>query len=851
MVPTLRPGARLYIALVCIVGLGLEAATLWVDQGRLNDPVVPGAGITVLEMTAFLLVFAAVSSLAPVQISYGVNLLVNLAPIFASVLILPPGFAGIVAAFGSIDRLPSRQMPWYRFAWNRAMQCTGAIMAALVFRAVVSQPGGHDSALATDFNLVAGGLLALIIISFLNAGLVITAVALTTGESFRKVGDMILRGAVISYLGLAPLGAMIAFLAANGRSEGLAMAAGVSLLLLVYRELSKRALSLESVARGSYVAQSRLIDKKDLSTFGHSERVGLLSEQVAAKLRLAGDLVEQVRIGATLHDIGKIAVPDGILHKTGTLTDDEWQVMKSHAQEGYDVLREQAILLRAAEIVWSHHENFDGTGYPRGLTGRAIPVGGRIARVVDSYDCITNVRDYRPWVKGPFEALADIEGRKGTWYDPEIVDVFVQVLRERDPEVAGMVRSTLPEAPAGIGQALRYPTFLRLFAAVALSNFGDMLTTTGLALAAYGASHSVLAVGSVVAVRAVPNLLLGLPAGQIVDRYDRKTVMVFMDVARMLLVGLLPVLAQAPLGLVLVITFLVSTATVLFNPARAAALPDLVPPRLLPAANSALAFSERGSEILGYAVAAALVVSGGIGLVFTIDAVTFAASAVLILTIGFPVMIRSGAGDGPLLRRAVVEIRAGLRVIWDVVELRAIFFFSFLMVAAGSAILPLMVPLAVEHLHAGNAGFALLEGAIAAGATGGALLTGWLHTPRRGLLMIMGALGMGAATVMAGLSSSLTITAAFLVIAGVANMVYIVPMLTSIQEVTDSAMRGRVFAARFTAVQVGVLLGAAYASVSTSVILPQASAGLAVAGTGFLMIVVGLWAGLLSPIRKL
>ena len=849
MLPTLRPAARLYITCVCALGLAVEALALWLDYPHLGG-AVGATGIAILVMTAFLVIFSALTSLAPVQISYGVSLLVNLAPTFAAVLILPPSMAGLVGAFGSIDRLPSRHYPWYRFLFNRGMQGFGAVIGGFVFHAVISQ-AARGGPLESAFNVVAGAALALVIISFLNATMIITVVSLTTGESFRKVGDMILRGSFISYLGLAPLGAMMAFLIVTGKLPGLAMAAGVSLLLLVYRELSKRALSLESVARGSYVAQSRLIDKKDLSTFGHSERVGILSEQIAIKLRLAGDLVEQIRIGATLHDIGKIAVPDAILHKTGRLTDQEWQIMKSHAQEGYDVLKEQEILLRAAEIVWSHHENFDGSGYPRGLSARAIPVGGRIARVVDSYDCITNVRDYRDWVKGPFEALADIETRKGTWYDPEVVEVFIQVLRERDPEVASVVRSAETEEPASLTEALRYAPFLKLVIAVFLSNFGDMLTTTGLALAAYGATHSVLAVGLVVAVRAVPNLLLGLPAGQIVDRHDRKTVMVLMDVTRMLLVAILPLVLHAPIAVILAVTFLVSTATVLFNPARAAALPDLVPPRILMAANSALAFSERGSEILGYATAAALIVYGGVALVFAIDAITFAASAVLILTIGFPMMVPAAMKDGRRFRRFIDEILDGLKQIWLVEELRAIFIFSVLMVAAGSAILPLMVPLAVEHLRAGSAGFALLEGAIAVGATLGALLTGWLHAPRRGILMIGGALGMGAATVMAGLSPSLPVTAAFLVVGGVCNMVYIIPMMTAIQEATDSKMRGRVFAARFTAVQVGVLIGALYASVSTGIVLAQNQAGVAVAASGFLMIAVALWAGLASPIRKL
>jgi len=850
MLSTLRPAARLYIAAMCVFALAVAVFAVLTEQAQFSSSIPPGpTGVPVLEMTGFLLVFAALTSLAPVQVSYGVHLLVNLAPTFAAVLILPPGLAGLVGSLGSIDRLPGKQHPLYRFMFNRAAQFVTPAVAGIVYQAVRAQPVGGFSRLGEDFNAVAGGLLALLFISFLNSASVIAAVSLSTGESVRKVSDLILRGAVVSYLGLAPLGAMIAFLAYTGKLEGIGMAAGVFFLLIVYRELSKRALSLESVARGSYVAQSRLIDKKDRSTFGHSERVGILSEQVAIKLRLAGDLVEQVRIGATLHDIGKIAVPDAILHKLEKFTPQEWETMKSHAQEGWEVLKEQEILMRAAEIVWSHHENFDGSGYPRGIAGRAIPVGGRIARVIDSYDCITNVRDYREWVKGPFEALADIESLRGTWYDPEVVDAFVEVLRERDSRVASLTPTTFEDQPASLLQSLRYPPLLKLWAAVGLSNFGDMLTTVGLALAAYGATHSTLALGLVVAVRALPNLLFGLAAGQVVDQYDRKTVMVSMDVIRMVLVGLLPVLIHAPLMVILAVAFLLSTATVLFNPARAAALPDLVPARLLSGANSALAFAERGSEILGFAGAAGILTFGGLSLVFTIDAATFAASAVLLITIGFPMMVMS-TRQGPALRRIKTQVEDGLRQITASPVLSSIFIFTFLMVASGSALLPLMVPLAVEHLHAGSGGFAVLEGAIAVGATAGALLTGALHTPRRGLLMIIGAFGMGAATIMAGLSPSLVLTAIFLAIGGLANMVYFVPMVTAIQEHTEPQVRGRIFATRFAMVQVGVLLGAAYATIATSAILPKSAAGIAVVGSGVLMIGVAIWAGIWSPIRK-
>jgi hypothetical protein len=297
------------------------------------------------------------------------------------------------------------------------------------------------------------------------------------------------------------------------------------------------------------------------------------------------------------------------------------------------------------------------------------------------------------------------------------------------------------------------------------------------------------------------------------------------------------------------VAFLVSTATVLFQPARSAALPDLVPYNLLQPSNAAMQFAERVTEILGYAGAGAIILFGGVPLLFAIDALTFVISAGLLLTIQFPELIREKVlGSGwPRVRE---EILAGLAQVRELPELRAIFPFSFFMVAAGSALLPLTVPLAIETLHSGNVGFALLEASIAVGATLGAIITGYLQDVRRGQLMIVGGLGMGFFVAFAGASQTLPLTMIFFVVAGIANMIYLIPMITAIQEVTETEIRGRVFAARFSVVQAGILVGIGYATLTTSVLGTAKSAGLAVLLSGILMIVVSARAGLSPALRK-
>jgi len=836
--------ARLYIAAIVALGFGLTAVTTYVNARSFTD-VGTFQHLGELPIAVFFLIFTLLASTAPVTTTTGVTLSVNLAPMYAAALTLNPGLAGLIALIGGTNlRLPGGGYSWYRWLFNRALVALMYGIASLTFHAIVDG-GGAD-----PVNIASGAVVALIAVAALNSPLVIVVVHLASGAPMRKVAYESLQGVLLGYIGLAPIGAMAAYLVSSRTLAGLGIAASLSILLLIYRELTRRSYKLETVARGSYVAQSRLIDMKDRSTFGHSERVGLMSEEVANQLHLSPDLVEQVRIGATLHDIGKIAVPDAVLHKTGKLTDEEWELLKTHAEEGYLVLREQEVLLRAADIVRSHHENYDGTGYPQKLSGRAIPVGGRITRIVDSYDCMTNARDYRDWIKQPFEALSEVHSLSGRWYDPEIVDAFTRVLVERHPELAAQISGSPLARQVSVAGLVRIPSFAKLLAAAALSNFGDMLTTTGLALAAYGVSGSILTVGAVFAIRALPDLLFGLLAGPFVDRYDRKGLMVMMDVIRALLIASIPLLLRLhSLALVLGVVFLAGVATVIFNPARQAALPDLVPAQVLQSANSALTLAERVTEIVGFASASLIVVfAKAVPLLFAIDALTFVLSAGLVLSIRFPDLV--GAPSAAISLDSIrTELVEGLRRILQRPELRAIFPFSFFMVAAGSALLVLMVPLAADHFGQTSV-FPLLEMSIAVGAAVGTVLTTVLETSRRWPMMVAGAIGMGLFTAFAGVTRSIGLAMLFFGIAGIANMVFLIPMITAIQEVTESEMRGRIFAARFTVVRLGYLVGIGYASILTATVFPHAQVSLAVLTSGVLMVVVSTVAALSPGLRK-
>jgi len=171
------------------------------------------------------------------------------------------------------------------------------------------------------------------------------------------------------------------------------------------------------------------LDQRDGVTEGHSRRVADLSLVVARELGIQGDDLLDIERAGILHDIGKLAVPDAILSKPGPLTPDEWVEMRRHPDVGYQMVRDVPFLGRAAEIIRSHHERFDGAGYPRNLKGEEIPVGARIFAVVDAYDAMTSDRPYRMALSHD-EALTEIRRQAGTQFDPVVVVPFFAAVRK-------------------------------------------------------------------------------------------------------------------------------------------------------------------------------------------------------------------------------------------------------------------------------------------------------------------------------------------------------------------------------------------------------------------------------------
>ena len=192
------------------------------------------------------------------------------------------------------------------------------------------------------------------------------------------------------------------------------------------QELQAAMTELEQSHSATLEALGSAIDLRDGPTAGHSKRVLLYSMEIAEKLGGMENQLRTLGMGAWLHDIGKLAIPDSILLKPGALNEQERQIMERHVEIGYDLIKGIPFLAEAAEVILAHHERHNGSGYPRSLRGEDIPICARIFAVADSFDAMTSDRPYRSALS-PDEARSIILSKRGELFCPEIVDAFLAV----------------------------------------------------------------------------------------------------------------------------------------------------------------------------------------------------------------------------------------------------------------------------------------------------------------------------------------------------------------------------------------------------------------------------------------
>jgi diguanylate cyclase (GGDEF)-like protein/putative nucleotidyltransferase with HDIG domain len=314
-------------------------------------------------------------------------------------------------------------------------------------------------------------MVAALVFFFANTLPISIVIALTEGKSSRKVWSECYFWSFPYYLvGAAAVGLVGIVNRAAGWETSLLV---LPLIYWVYRsyrlylgrleaekervEVEKRHVEqIASLNMRTIEALALAIEAKDHTTHTHLQRVRIYAVAVAAELNLPEDEIEALRAAALLHDIGKLAVPEQIISKPGKLTLEEFEKMKVHPIVGAEILERVAFPYPVAPIVRSHHERWDGTGYPEGLSGTDIPIGARILAAVDCLDALASHRQYRPALPLA-EAMSKVKDMAGSWFDPQVVEIlesrYVELERAAQMSVAQMAEDTA--ATQGLSKSVR------------------------------------------------------------------------------------------------------------------------------------------------------------------------------------------------------------------------------------------------------------------------------------------------------------------------------------------------------------------------------------------------------------
>ena len=416
---------RVYVASVIVAGAIVMAVCLPLADFT-KQPVLFAALVILASASAALKVtLPLTTSGSTMSVSYAVD--------FAALLLLGPHETMVVAAasaFCQCNLNTKERSPLYRTLFSMAALVLTVQGAGLVLVLL------GDPAAAVGVSAIARPLVGTATAYFLlNTGLIATAIALSTGQPISATWQKNFLWSAPSYFVGAGTAAIAATLVTK---TGYWFAPlGFAPIYLTYRtykvymgrieDEQRHVLQTSDLHLATIEALARAIDAKDQNTQMHIRRVQMYAAAMAKAVGLSAEAIQGVKTAALLHDIGKLAVPEHILSKPGPLTQEEFQKIRIHPEVGAEIIAAVPFPYPVAPIILSHHERWDGKGYPQGLKNEEIPLGARILTIVDYFDAVTTERPYHKALSHE-SAIGLLKHESGRALDPALVDVFVQIL---------------------------------------------------------------------------------------------------------------------------------------------------------------------------------------------------------------------------------------------------------------------------------------------------------------------------------------------------------------------------------------------------------------------------------------
>jgi len=372
----------------------------------------------------FFLILSVFSEFIEVELPKGGHITIGFPVDFVLILVYGPAWAMLVTVLGlTIYATIKGKSAWYKIAFDSSQYALSAGIAGLVY-----QYSGGIVGFQNFLKFIFPATLCALTYCFVNLILVTVVISLAQGSRIFTVWRVNFKENLPTYLAEAPLGFLMTIIYVQVGIFGI-------LLFFFPLLLARRSFELYTKMRKMYLetirALAAAIDAKDPYTKGHSERVAQMAVSLARELNLPEEEIENLEYSALLHDIGKIGIDERILGKDDGLTNEEYDKIKKHTITGAKIIEPVDFLKKSYQVIYHHHERFNGNGYPDGIKEENIPLAARIISVADAYDAMNSNRPYRKRLSKD-KIMKELKEQSGKQFDPKIVKTLISILeRER------------------------------------------------------------------------------------------------------------------------------------------------------------------------------------------------------------------------------------------------------------------------------------------------------------------------------------------------------------------------------------------------------------------------------------